>query len=121
MIVTTEELGVDEALLEPLILLVKTCRRVRRTGVMQCDKVGLQVDVDETALVTGSCEVFERVDRVREFRVIGERENKAGELPKAERMGRNDSRGEVPVEPGRFDVLEEPRSGLPAEADRLVA
>ncbi len=38
MIITANELGVDEAPFEPVILLVKAHDRVCRAGVMQCDK-----------------------------------------------------------------------------------
>jgi len=58
-LLATKELGVDETSLKSHVLLLEIHPRVRRTSIMQCDEVGPQLDIDQTALVTGSREIIE--------------------------------------------------------------
>lgn len=99
MIIAAKKFRVYEAPLEPMVLFVKTDSRVRRGCIMQRNKVGPYLDVDETSLVTRSREILKRIHRIRELRVIREHQDQAGELTKAECVGRQNGRREVPVEP----------------------
>lgn len=119
--ITTDKFGVNETPFEPPVLLVEPYARVCRASVVQCDQLRSQFEGNQTALMTLGGKIFKRVDRVREVRIIRKHEHKAGQLATAERVGRQDARGEGPIDPSRFHVLEEPRGGLPAETDSLVA